>query len=105
MWKDVLEDSSIIQEYVQRGVKIGEDRGVKIGEDRGVKIGEDRGVKIAEERANVRLREILFHLGEKQFGPPDPATRDAIEKIADPDRLAALNERVIEVKSWQELLA
>jgi len=85
MWNDVLEDSSIIQEFVKRG--------------------EDRGVKIGEVRANARLREILLHLGEKQFGPPESGSRAAIETLADPDRLAALTERVLEVKSWQELLA
>jgi len=84
MWDHVLEDSSVIQEFVRRGEK--------------------RGVKIGEERANARLRNVLLHLGQKQFGSPDAATRAIIDAIADPDRLAALSERVLEVKSWQELL-
>ena len=101
MWDHVLEDSSIIQEFVRRG----EERGVKIGEERGVKIGEERGVKIGQERTSAKLREVLLRLGEKQFGAPDPATRAVVDGLADPDRLAALSERVLEVKNWQELLA
>jgi predicted transposase YdaD len=93
MWENVLEDSSIIKEYVQRA------------EQRGVKIGEERGVKIGEERANARFRESLLRLGEKRFGPPDPVSRAAIEDVTDPDRLAMLGERVLEVTSWNELLA
>lgn len=81
MWEHVLEDSSIIKEYMQRGVKIG------------------------EERASAKFREVLLHLGEKRFGPPDASTRAAIEALSDPDRLAALSERVLEAQNWQELLA
>jgi predicted transposase YdaD len=101
MWENVLEDSSIIKEYVQRA----EERGVKIGEERGVKIGEERGVKIGEGRVIASFREALLRLGEKRFGLPDNASRAAIENITDPGRLASLSERVLEVQSWQDLLA
>jgi predicted transposase YdaD len=96
MWEQVLDDSSIIKEYVKRGIKIGEDRGIKIGEDRGIKIGEDR--------TTGRFREALLKLGQKKFGAPDTATRAAIEGIADSERLALLHERILEVENWRQLL-
>jgi hypothetical protein len=78
MWENVLEDSSIIKEYMERAEKRG------------------------EERANARLRGVLLRLGEKRFGPPDPLTRAAVETTTDPNRLAALSERVLEVQScWR----
>ncbi len=97
MWEHVLEDSSVIQEFMRRG----EQRGVKIGEER----GEERGIQIEKERASVRFRESLLRLGAKRFGPPDAAVRAAIESINDLYRLAALNERVLDVATWTELLA
>ena len=97
MWNDVLEDSSVIQHLKQRAQQLGEEQGRKIGEERGVQIG--------EERASARFREALLRMGEKRFGPPDLQSRAIIENLTDPDRLAALSERVLDVKTWQELLA
>lgn len=55
--------------------------------------------------ARENAREILFLLGEKQFGPPNPAVVEAINSITDLQRLRQLSLRVLEAKSWQELLA
>jgi predicted transposase YdaD len=49
-------------------------------------------------------RRILLRIGEKRFGPPDPATRTRIESITELDEPEALTLRVIEVESWAELL-
>jgi predicted transposase YdaD len=50
-------------------------------------------------------QKILLRLGRKRFGPPDKPTRAALEAITDLDRLEQLSERLLEVASWQELLA
>ena len=43
--------------------------------------------------------------GSKRFGPPDAETSAAIEAITDLDRFEQLCERLLDVSSWQELLA
>ena len=48
---------------------------------------------------------ILLRLGRKRFGPPEPATKVALDAIHDVDRLERMSERLLEAASWQELLA
>jgi predicted transposase YdaD len=74
-----------------------------------------RGVAGMEEsvtyQAIVRkggLREahaILLRQGRKRFGPPEPDITAAVEAITDLDRLERLSERLLDVSSWQDLLA
>src|SRR5262249_6240022 len=52
-----------------------------------------------------QARHILLLQGEAKFGPPDPATLSAIEAVSDLVRLDDLSVRLLEVDSWQELLA
>jgi predicted transposase YdaD len=58
-------------------------------------------VEVAREVA----RRLLLTVGITKFGPPDPATRAAIDAIADPTTLEALVPRVLSVSSWQELIS
>jgi hypothetical protein len=62
---------------------------------------------IAKGRAEgaAALKKALLNMGGKRFGSPDARTRAAIEAIADIDRLEQLTERVLDVSSWDELLA
>lgn len=60
--------------------------------------GEARGK--AEE-----ARSLLLRLGRKRFGPPDTAAGVSIAAIDSVERLEHLAERLLEVESWQELLA
>lgn len=53
----------------------------------------------------VEAIKILLRQGGKRFGPPDALTRATIEAIADIDRLEQLTERLLDVSSWDELLA
>ena len=48
---------------------------------------------------------LLLRQGRKLFGEPDEATAAAVQAITAPDRLEYLSERLLEVNSWQELLA
>jgi hypothetical protein len=54
-------------------------------------------------RAEEALR-MLFLLGETRFGPPDPATRAALEETTDIAQLEAFAVRLVSVDSWQKLL-
>ncbi len=49
-------------------------------------------------------RHFLLELGEDKFGPPDDRAREAIEAIADVERLVELGKHVQSTASWQELL-
>ena len=50
-------------------------------------------------------RETIAELGEKRFGKPDKQTLEALESIKDLDRLRQLTDRLLDVESWQELMA
>jgi hypothetical protein len=49
-------------------------------------------------------RQLLLSLAEAKFGPPNPATRAALESIADHTRLKELTLQVLTATTWQELL-
>ena len=50
-------------------------------------------------------RKILLRQGSKRFAPADARARAAVEAITDIDRLEKLTERLLDVSSWDELLA
>ena len=74
------------------GIKEGKTEGIKEGKTEGIKEGKTEGIK------NTILRQ-----GRKQFGPPDREVVSAIQAIVDVDRLEALADRILDVKSWEEL--
>ncbi len=50
-------------------------------------------------------RETIIRLGKKVLGPPDAQTLESLESFNDLDRLRQMTERLLDVKTWQELLA
>lgn len=80
-----IEESWLYQEYFQKGRAEGKTEGKTEG-------------RLDEAREN------LLRLGRKKWGPPGDAVSAQIGAINDPDRLAALLERVLDVSSWDELL-
>jgi predicted transposase YdaD len=54
--------------------------------------------------AIAEARKLLLLLGRDRFGPPDRATRDALERIQDLQRLEELGVRLLSAGSWQQLL-
>ncbi len=78
MWDKVFEDSSMVQEVMKRGERMG---------------------AIAESRKQ------LSWFGQAKLGPPDASTIAAIDAIDDLDRLHSLSKRLLTVNSWDELLA
>ena len=62
-----------------------------------VGIGEARG------RA-VEARRMLITIGQSRLGLPTRRVKKALDSILEPERLEALGGRLLEVKSWNELL-
>ena len=50
-------------------------------------------------------KKLLLVQGRNRFGPPDGTIVAAIDAITDLERLEQLGERLLDVSSWQELLA
>jgi predicted transposase YdaD len=59
---------------------------------------------IVAEGALEEAQKMLLLVGSKPFGPPDRATRAAVQAIGDVQKLEELVQRVFDVASWQELL-
>ncbi len=59
---------------------------------------------ILEEGAVEALHSVILGLGRKRFGPPDEETTATLTAIEDVERLKLLCERLLDAKSWEELL-
>ena len=66
------------------------------------KRGEAQG--IAEGRID-EAREVLLRQGRKKLGPPGEKVEAEITALADLDRLHDLIDRILDVSTWDELLA
>lgn len=60
---------------------------------------------ILEEGRIEALQKTLLRLGRRKFGAPGKAVQGAIRAITDEARLERLTERLLDVGSWQDLLA
>jgi predicted transposase YdaD len=69
---------------------------------------EGRAEGRAEGEVEGRLteaRRILLGLGTKRFGAPSSEVRDAVQGVTSLERVEHLMERLLDVESWEELLA
>jgi predicted transposase YdaD len=70
-----------------------------------------QGVRSMRESVTYRAivaeeaKKILMLQGRKLFGPPDARTSAVLDRIKGLDRLERLTERLLDVSSWEELLA
>ena len=63
-------------------------------------------VEEGEVKGKVEARqEVILQLGRRRFGTPTPASEIALRGITDPDRLTRLIDGLLDVASWEELLA
>jgi hypothetical protein len=60
---------------------------------------------IVEEGEVKALQMILLRLGRKKFGAPNETVEMTLRGITDVDHLFRLTERLLDVSSWNELLA
>ncbi len=81
-----IEESSVYQGILRKGEAKGRAEGRAEGEAEGI-------------------REALLIHGRRKLGPPDEKTSDQIAEIHDLNRLKLLLERMLDVSSWDKLLA
>jgi hypothetical protein len=89
-----LEESSVYQDIFAKGRAEGEAKGRAEGEAKGRAEGEVE-----------QARRILLGLGRKKLGEPDERVLGLVAGISDLDRLDLLLDRLLEVTTWDELLA
>jgi len=77
-----IEESSVYQSIFAKGEAKGEAKG-----------------RVEEARLAILL------LGRKKFGQPDEGVRMTIDAIDDVDQLNSLLDRILDVSTWDELLA
>jgi predicted transposase YdaD len=51
------------------------------------------------------IQQALLIQGRKRFGAPDVATQDAVKAVTDVAKLERMTERLLDVSTWQDLLA
>jgi predicted transposase YdaD len=66
---------------------------------------EEGAARGREEGRAVEVKRILLLQGRIRFGEPDSAARASLEAIADLQTLERLATRLVQVESWDELLA
>jgi predicted transposase YdaD len=97
-----IEESSVYQDIFTKG----EAKGRIEGEAKGRTEGEAKGRAEGEASGRVaEAREILLRQGRKRLGLPDEAVLDRIAAMSERDRLDLLLDRLLDVASWDELLA
>ena len=101
-----MKESVTYQKILREGLAKGRDEGRAEGRVEGRAEGRDEGR--AEGRVEGPVegeRRILRRQGTRRFGKPDTHIEAALDAIADLERLEQLSDRVLEVKTWDELLA
>jgi hypothetical protein len=60
---------------------------------------------ILDEGREDEARKLLLRQGRRKFGQPEPAVEAALQAIGDLARLERMSERLLDVTTWDELLA
>jgi hypothetical protein len=85
-----MKESVTYQAIVEEGIAMGEARGQLKGRAEGI--------------LQARLEDLLM-LGRREFGDASAETENSLRGIADADRLSRMIAALLDVSSWQELLA
>ncbi len=93
-WADRME-----VEYAEKGME----KGLAKGLEKGLEQGMEQGMKKARAEGVEHLRKTLLRMLGKRFGEVSPGVRGRIEAIGSLDELSGLVERILEVKSTEEL--
>ncbi len=89
----------------EKGLRQGLERGEKRGIEQGIEQGIERGQAQGLERGLAAERELLRRLATRKFGAEaGDALVHYLADISDPDRLAAIGERIIDCGTGAELL-
>ena len=70
------------------------------------KLVHEEGVTVGEKKGRLEeARRMILRLGRRRFGPSTPEAEVALEAIEDQAKLESLGDRLVEVSSWEDLLA
>lgn len=97
-WADRME-----VEYAQKGWEKGMAKGLEQGLEKGLEQGREQGLEQGIEKAVLRNRQVLLRLLGKRFGEISPAVQARVEAIGSIEELSGMIERILEVKSIEEL--
>jgi predicted transposase YdaD len=89
-----IEESSVYQDIFAKGEARGEAKGEAIGAAKGRVEGRVEEARVA-----------VVRLARKKFGSPSEDILTTIASIDDVEQLNSLLERILDVSTWQELLA
>ncbi len=87
-------------EYRQKDLEAGRQVGFEEGRQMGLEEGRKRG---RPEGRKEGVRETLLRVLEKRFGEVSPAVRERIEALRSVRELGGLVDRILEIRSIEEL--
>jgi len=64
----------------------------------------DTYLAILDEGRQDQARKLIFRVGTRRFGVPDELIRNTLFAITDLEKLEAIFDRLLDVRSWLELL-
>lgn len=90
--------------YVLSGLRIGRHLVQRAFEEAGAMEESDTYMELIERGQLKEAKRIVLRAGQKRFGPPPEGARAAVEGTTDIEWLERLNDRILDVSSWRELL-
>jgi hypothetical protein len=100
-----IEESSVARDLIDQGIAEGMAQGMAQGIAQGMAQGLAQGIAQGIAQSLPRVRRLLLNQGRARFGPPSQEVVATFEGIDDLDRLEAIGMRLLEVSTWDELLA
>ena len=64
----------------------------------------DTYMAIIDEGQEMMVKKNILSLGQKKFGPPEPAITTRLEGDSDLEHLSRILDRILEATSWEDLL-
>ena len=97
---------AIVEEgFVGRLAK-GKTQGIATGTAQGIALGVARGITMGVAAAQVdEARRMVRRIGDKRFGRPSLSVEITLDAEESLDRLERMADRLLEVETWDELLA
>ena len=97
MYKDIVEESWVYQQIVQRGLEKGLEQGLEKGLEQGLEKGLEKGLGLGEQRALVAII-------QRRFPDIVPTAKELIDGITDADTLEKLVGEVSVAQNAQDVL-
>jgi hypothetical protein len=92
--------------FLLLGLRFDKERISRLEQTIMIDIRESSTYELWMERREARaLRQIILRMGRKKFGEPTPAQVQAVESMTDLERMHNLTDKLLDVTTWEELLA